>query len=92
MHQINLPREQNTADLPRFDESTNAGAHEDHPAGVFVVVNQVQQHHNLHENIGNNLPKMNLSSQDVHENTRTVLWNRALSFDCPQQETFKSHT
>lgn len=41
--------------LPRLDQYPNSRSHEDHPAGLLVVVDQVEENYNLHYYVCNNL-------------------------------------
>ena len=43
------------AHLPRLDEYPDAGTHENHPARLLIVINEVEQDDKLHHNVGYNL-------------------------------------
>lgn len=51
--------------LPCFDEDTHARTHQDHPARVLVVIDEIEEHHNLHENIGDNLEDEKISKEHI---------------------------
>lgn len=42
-------------DLPSFYNHSNAGPHEDHPARILIVVDEIEENDNLHEYVGNYL-------------------------------------
>lgn len=40
-----------TRHLPGFNQNPNARPHEDHPTGVLIVVNEVQQNDYLYDHV-----------------------------------------
>lgn len=41
--------------LPGLDKNACARSEKNHPARVFIIIDEIEQNHNLDENIGNNL-------------------------------------
>lgn len=76
MSYIPSEEEKVTTDLPGFDKNTNTRAHKDHPARVIVVIDQIKQHNDLYENVGNNLPKNKYPARTTRKSIHTVLQHK----------------
>lgn len=61
-------------DLPSFDKYAGSRTEQNHPAGIFVVINQIEQDDDLHENVRNNLFKQSIKSNVVKDQKYAQSW------------------